>query len=107
MNNVLSLRNSLHMTQDDFSEYCKVSRISIARYEAGSKISRENAQKIASACHVSLAYVIGDENDEETKNAPSSGALDDSLVEMLTSLSPNQVQRVLDFVSGLKAADKE
>jgi transcriptional regulator with XRE-family HTH domain len=93
------------MTQDDFSEYCKVSRISIARYEAGSKISRENAQKIASACHVSLAYVIGDENDEETKNAPSKG-LDDSLVEMLTSLSPNQVQRVVDFVSGLKAADK-
>ena len=67
MNNVLSLRTSLQMTQDEFSEYCNVSRISIARYEAGAEINRKNAVKIANACGVSIEYVIG----EEKKDAES------------------------------------
>lgn len=69
MNNVLLLRNSMSMTQDEFAERCNVSRISIARYEAGAEINRANAMKIASACGVSVEYVLGvetspDEQDE-------------------------------------------
>ena len=69
MNNVLLLRNSMSMTQDEFAERCNVSRISIARYEAGAEINRSNAMKIASACGVSVEYVLGvetppDEQDE-------------------------------------------
>ena len=64
MNNVLILRKARAMTQDEFSEYCNVSRISIARYEAGSKVSRENAERIAKACHVSVSYVLGDTQDQ-------------------------------------------
>ncbi|MBR3361412.1 MAG: helix-turn-helix transcriptional regulator [Lachnospiraceae bacterium] len=45
------------------------------------------------------------EYEAQKKEAPSSG-LDDRLVEMLVSLSPDQVQRVLDFVAGLKASEK-
>lgn len=59
MNNVLTLRNILAMTQDEFSEHCGVSRISIARYEAGAEINRKNAVKIAKSCGVSVAYVLG------------------------------------------------
>ena len=33
-------------------------------------------------------------------------ALDDALVEMLVNLQPDQLQRVKDFVTGLKAATK-
>ena len=69
MNNVLLLRNSMSMTQDEFAERCNISRISIARYEAGAEINRSNAMKIASACGVSVEYVLGvetppDEQDE-------------------------------------------
>ena len=64
MNNVLNLRNSLSMTQDEFSEHCNVARISIARYEAGAEINRKNAIKIANACGVSLEYVLGNENEK-------------------------------------------
>ena len=39
----------------------------------------------------------------QSRTAP---ALDEKLIEMLTALSPSQVQRVMDFVQGLKAADK-
>ena len=70
MNNVFTLRSRLGMTQDEFAEKCSVSRISIARYEAGAEINRSNAVKIASACGVSVEYVLGVETqtseDDET-----------------------------------------
>lgn len=60
MNKIYELRTRLQMTQDEFAEYCGVSRISIARYEAGTKISRSNAVKISRACGVSLDYLLND-----------------------------------------------
>ena len=68
MNNVLVLRKARAMTQDEFSEYCNVSRISIARYEAGGKLNRGNAERIAKACHVSVSYVIGDAQEDQGKD---------------------------------------
>lgn len=61
MNRVYQLRTSMKMTQDEFAERCNVSKISIVRYEGGQEVSRTNAVKIASACGVSIAYVIGSE----------------------------------------------
>lgn len=63
MNNVLTLRKRKDMTQDEFAEYCGISRISIARYEAGAEVSRANAERIAKACHVSVAYVLREGDD--------------------------------------------
>ena len=59
MNRVYQLRTGLKMTQDEFAEYCGVAKISIVRYEGGKEVSRANAIKIASACGVSISYVIG------------------------------------------------
>jgi len=52
---------------------------------------------------VTVDAILG--RDEEKKEAPASG-LDDRLVDMLVSLSPDQVQRVMDFVAGMKASEK-
>ena len=68
MNNVLLLRNQLSMTQDEFAERCNVSRISIARYEAGAEINRPNAIKIANACGVSVEYVLGLETKKDDQD---------------------------------------
>lgn len=65
MNKILELRTKLQMTQDEFAEYCGISRISIARYEAGTKISSANAKKICKACGVSLDYLYEDGSDDE------------------------------------------
>ena len=65
---VKTLREQRGMTQDDFAEFCDVSRISIARYETGGQVSRASAEKIAAACGVSVSFVIGD-----TKKAPAAG----------------------------------
>ena len=59
MNRILFLRQRLGMNQYDFAEYCDISRASVARYDAGSKVDRKNAQKIAAACRVSVDYVLG------------------------------------------------
>ena len=54
MSRVEDLRAARQMTQSEFAEFCGISRSSIARYEAGDKISRENAMRIADACDVSV-----------------------------------------------------
>jgi len=60
MSAIADLRAKLNMTQDEFAEHCGVSRISIARYEAGAKISRANAIKIAKACNTTIDYLLYD-----------------------------------------------
>ena len=100
MNNVLFLRQRLSMTQDEFADHCNVARISIARYETGAQVSRANAKKIATACGVTIGFVIGDEE------KPKEAHVNRSLIEILTDLSPDEVQRVQDFVAGIRANRK-
>lgn len=148
MTMITLLREALKMTQEQFSEHCGVSRISIARYEAGKKISRANAEKIAAACHVPIDTVLRDLDSEEYKLkkesvqylvtdtplsipvkpselAKLSAIRNNSVIDQLTdqlmqlppdlvpqlldllSLPPAQLQRVLDFASGLRAAGSE
>lgn len=66
-NNVTVLREQKGLSQERFAELCGISRASIARYEAGDAINRANAVKIATACGVSVDYVLGiDESDDDT-----------------------------------------
>lgn len=73
------------------------------RYENGIR-EPSNALLVAIAdyFHVSVDAILGR---EPADNLPP--ALDDSLVDLLINLQPAQVQRVKDFVQGMKAADKE
>lgn len=101
MNNVFFLRQQKAMTQDEFADYCNVARISIARYEAGAQVSRANAKKIAAICGVTIGYVMGEEE------APVNEELDKNLSSFLNDLYPDEIQRVRDFVAGIKASRKE
>ena len=65
MNKIFLLREKLHMTQDEFAEYCGIAKISITRYEGGANLSRANAIKIAKACDVSIDYLMGTETQKE------------------------------------------
>lgn len=71
MNKVMELRNSMHMSQEAFAEFCDVSRASIARYEAGAPFSRLNAQKIARACHISIDDLLQIQNDLDAEPIPA------------------------------------
>lgn len=95
--------NRREISQNKLAKAAQISQSGLSSILSGASSPKENTlQAIASALGISVSELMADTK----KEAPSKG-LDDSLVEMLTSLPPNQVQRVLDFVSGLKAADKE
>ena len=64
-NNVTALREQKGLSQERFAELCGISRASIARYEAGDAINRANAVKIATACGVSVDYVLGVDNPDQ------------------------------------------
>lgn len=113
MNNVLMLRQSYKMTQDEFSEHCNVSRISIARYESGAEVSRVNAKKIAEACGVSISYVLGEKPpvstdpwNPETMNAAEQ---DDKTIRIMTRgmkrITQENRQKLLDVARALYPKD--
>lgn len=75
------------LTQEAFAELCDVSRASIARYDSGAAISRKNAEKIASACHISIDELLG------YHKSVDNYASDPELV----TLSPVETQIIVSF----------
>lgn len=103
MERIRELRQSLKMNQYEFAEHCSVSRASIARYEAGEKISRENAIKIAAACNVSVDYLLGSDNGSES-------VTDDDIRFALSGgeepITQAQLEEVKQFVRFIRERDK-
>lgn len=97
MSRVEDLRAARQMTQSEFAEFCGISRSSIARYEAGDKISRENAMRIADACDVSVGYVLGLEDEM------SSFSDDDDIMMIREQLRRDPSMRML-FSAASKAS---
>ena len=113
-----TLRKERGITQEQLAVIIGVERSSIGKYEGKSKIvpSDDVKAKIAEYFSVSVDYLLGRTDlpaaapvsTKENQPAAFSGSeLDESLVSDLTSLSPQEVQRVLDFIAGLKASRKE
>ena len=73
------------------------------RYENGLR-EPSNVVLLAMADYfnVTVDELLGRE--VQQKEPPKGEALDSALVDMLVNLTPDQVQRVQDFVAGLKAA---
>ena len=76
-------------------------------FARGSQPDYETIIKVAEVLHVNPKYLTGEVDDPapemkvvyEIKNEPD---LDDELVRILRSLNSQQIQRVKDFVAGLK-----
>lgn len=58
MESIKRLRNEMNLTQEGFAKLCGVSRASITRYEKGRPMSRENIERIARACGLSMDAII-------------------------------------------------
>ena len=70
-NRIKGLREERKMTQEEFAEFCGISRLSILRYENNSSVpNRTAAEKISVACGVSIDYVLGrvEESDDPSYN---------------------------------------
>ncbi|MBR6030199.1 MAG: helix-turn-helix transcriptional regulator [Clostridia bacterium] len=103
MNRIEELRNARRMTQFEFADFCAISRSSIARYEAGGKISRSNAEAIAAACGTTIDYVLGldapqTENraDQRQSDLREAGAGQRELLELYFSLNEEGRERLIE-----------
>ena len=103
---IREIRKSRNLNQDQLAELAILNRVTVAKYEAGKVEPGAKAlSRIADALEVSADELLGRDPGTKKEAVPVDG-LDARLVDMLVNLPPDQVQRVLDFVAGMKAADK-
>jgi transcriptional regulator with XRE-family HTH domain len=86
-----------------------VSVQSMSYWESGSRTpSKENLLRLAEMYGVTTDYLLGKDTEEpaasDTKKEPVvSNELDERLVQALTGLNEDEVQRILDFASGVRS----
>lgn len=107
MERLKMLRTQRGLTQTQVGDVIGVSCVTIARYEAGDREpSNAKIKALADFFGVTVDYLMGRDNQpKSTKKEPIQ--VDELLVrnaQMLTQLSPQEWQRVQDFVQGLVAA---
>lgn len=105
---IKEIRESKGMTQRQAAIALGLSPMRYGRYENEKrKPEPEMLISIAEFFGVTVDELIGNDYEDTKKEPANPGGLDSQLAEMLVSLSPGQVQRVRDFVSGLIASDTE
>lgn len=102
-------RKALGLTQTEFGERLGVKKNAVSKWECGrvEDIPGSKVKQIAELFSVPLSYLIDDSIDDSPAPQPSEAELDEKLVKILTQLKPDEVSRVLDFISGMIAARKD
>ena len=102
--NIRRYRELADMYQSDLGKALGVSAQAVSKWELGK--AEPDGECILKMCKI--FGITADEllGREPEKTAAPETELDERLMGMLVSLSPEQTQRVLDFVAGMKAADQ-
>lgn len=110
MNRFKEARLRCGIAQKTVASKLKVSIQSVSNWENDTRApSRENVIKMAEIYGVSTDYLLNNADEQiqplvETKKEPAvSSKLDDRLVQALTGLNEDEIQRVLDFASGVRS----
>lgn len=115
MNRLRELRVRRGLTQAEFGKIFNASQNTVSNWEKGiRKIDNDHLLEFASFFSVSVDYLLGradsyvptQANTEKIQPAAKGDELDEKLISLLVDLSPSEVQRVEDFVAGLKASRK-
>ena len=100
-NQLRELRMRRGYSQDQLAEMSNLNRVTIAKYEAGKiEPGAQALSRLADAFEISTDELLGRSLPERI----SIENLDESLIDLLTGLSPSEVQRVQDFVAGMRAS---
>lgn len=107
MTRILEARVNAGLSQKEVALSLGVKAPSVWAWESGkSKPTAANLEALSKLYHVSVDFLLGRDDEPDTKKEPVvPDKLDDALIEMLVNLSPEEVQRVQDFVAGMKAAN--
>lgn len=109
MNRIRDIRKEKGLTAKWLALELGIAESTVSQYE-NSKREPDQATliQIANILGVTLDYLLCRTDEDTKKQPPAVGEeLDNSLVSMLMNLNPQDVQRVQDFVQGLKAARTE
>lgn len=105
-----AIRKKRGYSQQQMAQKLHLTQGAISQWENGLTVpAADQLLSLAEVFGVSVDEILRDEQPEEKnakKEAPTGEALDNKLIEMLTSLTPDQVQRVMDFVAGMQATGK-
>lgn len=107
--NIRKVRKDMGMTQVEFSEFCGLSRSSIARYELGvNPPNRAALKKIATALNTTVSVLLGEESADHGQQKPAVdlSEFDPDLVAAINDVRPEEKTAVLALISGLKASRK-
>lgn len=107
MTRILEARVNAGLSQKEVALSLGVKAPSVWAWESGkSKPTAANLEALSKLYHVSVDYLLGRDDEQDIKKEPAiPDKLDDALIEMLVNLSPEEAQRVQDFVAGMKAAN--
>lgn len=101
MDNMRSIRKKKGYTMKALGKAVGVSESTISLYENGKhEPDIVTMRRIADVLNVTVDELLG----REQKDPATAGGMDDALMDLLVGLPPDDVQRVRDFVAGLKAA---
>ena len=103
------LRIEAHKTQKEMADLLRIDRTTYVKYESGSNEPPfSSLHKLAEYFDVSIDYLLGRTEIRNTGKTEKPTVSDDGLramvVNLIIDLSPADLQRVVDFVAGLKAA---
>lgn len=104
------LRMNSKESQEAVAKAVGISRVAYTRYENGSRRPEADiAIKLARHFGVTVDFLYGMTDTTETKNQPTvkDDELKEALVSFLVDLTPSEIQRVRDFVAGIKANRRE
>lgn len=103
--NLKAIRKKRRLSQEQLEIRSGVSQSGISAIERGERVPTIDTLKLlAQGLRVPLDELLTEEMKEKPANDVS--GLDEQLIEMLVNLPDSDVQRVKDFVAGLKASRK-
>ncbi|MBR3795736.1 MAG: helix-turn-helix transcriptional regulator [Clostridia bacterium] len=104
-NRLVALRESLHMSQEAVADATGIPRVTITRYENGSRTPRLNyASILAEYYGVSVDYILG--RDEPTPSTPVSD-LDAEMMAAFRALPSDQLREEILSYARYKAAQQK
>lgn len=95
----------MHGSSKELTDYLGIPRSTVADWKSGkSKSYKRYLHEIAAKYGVSVEWLKGETDEKSPLGISAERALDEELISRLCALTPEEVQRVDDFVRGLLAA---
>ncbi|MBO7670608.1 MAG: helix-turn-helix transcriptional regulator [Oscillospiraceae bacterium] len=92
-------------TQEKVAESVGISYVSLSRYETGQRMPKMDIlARLAAHYGVTVDEII---SAEQKKDLTQADEVRNAVLDIMSDLTPSEVQRVADYVAGMKAARKD